>query len=335
MIDPINNKLVAQYPFIEPINNIIKDSYDNMWFIARTILYQYNQANSELIKMPLSKPVFNLIEDKVRNKIWLVGNKGEQAHLLSFSFMTQTFTEEKNNISARFIKSIALDEKNRLWLGSWGDGLYISNASVAEFRKINTNPEGRRFNNVNNSMILDIDIDKNGIAWLSTAYGGVLILYPNKGFRLLSGISETNSIDQNIASLYKDKAGNFFKGKLTEGLFVGAENGKFSKINTIPNTRINCFYEKDNVLFIGTNLGLYLVKNRQFDKAKSFFEGDKITAILLDSHRNLWLGTQQKGLKMTNFDLDPDLKNMKIYTEEEKDRTLDNNRIIPKGKWIA
>lgn len=327
VVDPINNKLVTHYPFIDPINNIIKDSYDDMWFISGSVLYQYNQAKSKLVKFAHPKPVFNLIEDKVRNKIWLVGNSGMQVHLYSFSFKTQKFSDEKNNISARFIKSIALDEKNRLWLGSWGDGLYISDAKVTKFRKINTNPEGRSFNNINNSIILDIDIDKNGIAWLSTAYGGVLMLYPNKGFKLLNSISELNAIDQNIASLYKDRAGNLYKGKLAEGLFVGVENGKFSKISDIPDTRINCFFEKDNLLFIGTNVGLYLVKDRQFNKAKSFFKGDKITAILLDSQRNLWLGTQQKGLKMTNLALDPELKNFKLYTEEEKYRTLDNNRI--------
>lgn len=326
IIDPVNKKLVAHYPFVSEINNIIRDKNDDMWFISGITLHQYNHKTTRLTSFKLSKPVTNLIEDKVRNKIWLVGNSNKKVNLFSYDFNRKTFSEEKINLSARYIKSIALDSKNRLWLGSWGDGLYISNTQITEFSRANTNPEGRLFNSVNNSMILDIDIDKNGIAWLSTAHGGVLILYPNKGFSLLSNTSEVNSIDQNITSIFKDNT-YFYKGKLREGLFVGNENGSFTKINTIPNERINCIYEKNNTLFIGTNGGLFIIKNRQFSQTQNFLKSDKITAILLDSQNNLWIGTQQKGLKMTNLDSDPDMKQIKVYSEEEKNRVLDNNRI--------
>jgi signal transduction histidine kinase/ligand-binding sensor domain-containing protein/CheY-like chemotaxis protein/AraC-like DNA-binding protein len=328
VIDPEEEKLITHYPLNVPVHKIIRDQYDNIWYIGETVLYKYDPSEARLFKFPTKKRMYNLIEDQLRNKLWLVGSSpNNSVFLVSFDFETQELEDHPVNFKARYVKAMALDDKNRLWLGSWGDGLYISDQEITRFERINTNPQGGNFDNVNYSIILDIAIDKNGIAWLATSHGGVLILYPNKGFHLLKPNANYTRIDQNIVSLFKDKSGKLYKGSLTEGLFAQNTDGDFSKIPNIISAKINTFYENENTLFIGTAFGLYIVKDNDFSSVKRFLPTEKVTAILLDSKNRLWLGTQERGLKMIEFKSDPDLKNLKIYSETENHRILDNNRI--------
>ncbi len=328
VLDIQARKLLARYPSVQPVYKITRDEHDNIWYITGSTLHKYDPSEKRLFSFPTKRTMYDLVLDKTRNKIWMVGNAGRKVYLQSFLLDTQTVREEPLALEAAFIKSIVLDQKNRLWLGSWGDGLFISDPAVSRFQKINTNPQGSPFNNVNYSMILDIDIDRNGIAWLSTAHGGVLILYPNKGFNLIADSKSRSDLDHNTISIFKSKRGDLLIGSLTEGLYRRISGGGMEKIPQIANTRINTIYEKGNTLFVGTNQGIYLIKDGNFANAFQAFKSDKITAIHVDSQDNLWIGTQQKGLKMTHYPDDPRLEKCRVYSEEQKGSYfLENNRI--------
>lgn len=327
VVDPVEEKLITHYPMNEPVYKILTDRHENVWFVAGVTLHKFDPSESRLLRFPTGNLFFNIIEDVQRNKLWLVGNLGRNVKLGSFDFESQMIVQHPIELEARFVKSLAIDNKQRLWLGSWGDGLYISDPEITKFEKINTNPQGGNFDNINYSIILDIDIDQNGIAWLATSHGGVLILYPNKGFQLITGNDRENQIDQNIISIFKDNADNLYKGTLTEGLFVRRNENVFQKIPQIVNGKVNTIYQKENTLFIGTSFGLYIVKNQDYSKAFRVLPKEKVTTVLLDSKNRLWIGTQERGLKMTDFEQDPKLQSLKIYSESENQRVLDNNRI--------
>lgn len=233
-----NRKLVARYPAAQPVYKIIRDEHANIWYVTGSLLHKYDPSESRLLRFPTNYTIYDIVYDQKRNKIWMVGNTGRTVHLQSFLLDTQTVREEPISLQADFVKSIALDHKNRIWLGSWGDGLFISNPAVSGFEKITTNPQGSNFNNVSYSMILDIDIDTNGIAWLSTAHGGVLILYPNKGFNFISDSRQSSKIDHNSIAIAQLNAGELLIGTLTEGLYRKKSAGLMEKINAIADTRI-------------------------------------------------------------------------------------------------
>ncbi|WP_169578077.1 hybrid sensor histidine kinase/response regulator transcription factor [Rudanella lutea] len=328
VLDANARKLLAHHPATEPVYKIIRDEHHNIWYISGRMLHKYDPSENRLFDFPTQYIMYDLVQDNVRNKLWMVGNTGPKVHLQSFRFDTQRVQEEPINLEATFMKSIAVDGKGRVWLGSWGDGLFISDVKVTRFQKINTNPQGSMFNNVNYSMILDIDIDPNGIAWLSTAHGGVLILYPNKGFNFMADTRQGGQIDHNTIAIFKTRRGELLIGSLTEGLYRKPADGPMEKISPIADTRINTIYEKDNTLFVGTNRGLYIIKDGNFANAYQAFANDKITAVHLDSQGILWIGSQQRGLKMTRFADDPKLEKCQIYAEEQKGRfALENNRI--------
>ena len=145
---------------------MIRDRFHSIWFISGWTLFKAEAPGSVLVRTPTKFQMFNIVEDSSRNCLWLVGNHGNEVKLYRFDYQTQAVKLLNVNLKAHFIKSAALDSKNRLWLGSWGDGLYISDPDVARFERINTTPGRQQIQNPSHSMILDIDIDRNGIAWL-------------------------------------------------------------------------------------------------------------------------------------------------------------------------
>jgi signal transduction histidine kinase/DNA-binding response OmpR family regulator/ligand-binding sensor domain-containing protein len=321
-------KLLAHYPSAQPIYKIIRDIHDNIWYITSKMLHKYDPSENRRFSFPTQHIMYDLVYDKFRNKLWMVGNAGKKVVLQSFNLNVQAIQDEPVDLEAAFVKSIAIDKKNRIWLGSWGDGLFISDPAVSRFQRINTSPQGSGFKNVNYSMILDIELDPNGIAWLSTAHGGVLILYPNKGFKLITDAQSLAGIDQNTISIYKNQRGELLIGSLTEGLYRRPSGKQIERVSQIASTRINTLYEKDNTLFVGTNLGLYIVKDGNFANAFRAFQNEKVTAIHHDQQGNLWIGTQQRGLKMTHYANDPKLEHCTVFAEEQKGRFfIENNRI--------
>ncbi|WP_373523827.1 hypothetical protein, partial [Aquiflexum sp.] len=162
VFDPNEEKLITHYPMSGPVHKIIRDRYDNIWYIGDTLLHKYDPSEARLFKFPTKNLMYNLIEDVKRNKLWMVGSRSNRVFLEAFDYNTQEISQYPVNFGARYVKAMALDSKNRIWLGSWGDGLYISDPEITKFEKINTNPQGGNFDNINYSIILDIDIDQNG-----------------------------------------------------------------------------------------------------------------------------------------------------------------------------
>lgn len=326
LLDPKSEKVEEHFKFQQPIYNIIRDRFGNIWFLAGAQLNKYDPSEGRLIRFQTGRVHYNLIEDPVRNKIWMIGNEGIKTILSEFDFETQQIQRQATNFEARYILSLGLDKQGRLWIGSWGDGLFISDENLKNFRRVNTNPVGGSDENINYSIILSIDFDENGIAWLGTSHGGVLILYPNKGFSFASLAGSQPISDKNITSLLFSQSGKAYLGTLAEGLYAGNQD-RFNKVEEVVKAKVHTLYEQGEYLFVGTGLGLYVVQNGDFANAQRFFSSQKITAIHLDSKKRLWVGTQQSGLKMTEFLTFPKLDEWVEFEEGSEDFPLENNRI--------
>lgn len=341
VLDPTIEKVEEHFAFKQPVLNIIRDRFGNIWFLSGIELVKFDPSEGRLIRFQTGKVHHNLIEDPVRNKIWLVGNEKTKTVLTSFDFETQQIERKNTDFEARYIHSIGLDKQGRLWIGSWGDGLFISDQNLESFRRVNTSPQGVSEENINYSIILSIDFDENGIAWLGTSHGGVLVLYPNKGFSFTSLASKQNISDKNVTSLLISKTGKTYLGTLAEGLYSDDGDVGFHLENDVFKSKIHTLYEQGGFLFVGTGNGLYVVKNGDFKDAKRYFPNRKITSILLDSKNRLWIGTQQSGLKMTDFSSYPSLESWREFEEGSVENFLENNRIskIKEGKsgeiWIG
>ncbi|HSF45080.1 MAG TPA: ATP-binding protein, partial [Chitinophagaceae bacterium] len=343
-LDTKTRKIVEHFPSGSTIYNMICDTNGTVWFTDAKTLCAYNSQENALKRFPLSFYVYNICEDTARKRIWAVGNNSAKVGLGFLDQLNHAFTAVPLDLEARFLSSIAIDQKMRIWLGSWGNGLFVSDPSVSKFQKVSTSGFTDLISSTNRNAITNIYIDQNGIAWLSTSYGGVLILYPNKGFRNVANNQKQEMRDYNVTAMNSTAGNQLLSGSISLGLYnVGSprEPG-FSRNELLPPSRVNQIYEAASKYFIATNEGLYIFSQGLQRAPERYFPGEKITSVLLTAKQELWAGTQQHGLLKMKFDGKPDTAAATSFNESTTATgQIENDRInkiiqdVQGNLWIA
>jgi signal transduction histidine kinase/DNA-binding response OmpR family regulator/ligand-binding sensor domain-containing protein len=329
-VDPKSRKVLEHFPSGSTIFNIICDSRGTVWFPDGWDLCAYRNGEGSLQRYRQSYNVFNLCEDTVRKRVWTIGNLGADIRLSWFDQMTGTFTQVPTNLTGRFASSIAIDSKMRIWLGSWGNGLYVSDQSVSSFQRINTSGFTGARRNTNHNSITNIYIDAHGILWLSTSYGGVLILYPNKGFRNMANNENNDWRDYNVTAIGGAASNRLLVGSIANGLYdVGSPlQPLFRRNNLVPTTRINQIYQHNGQYLLATREGFYVFPKGLQQAPTRYYPDEKITALLATADNQLWMGTQEHGLLRMPFLMLPDTSQATLFSENAPaPGKLENNRI--------
>ena len=190
------------------------------------------------------------------------------------------FSRNDNNS----ITTIAEDNNNNLWIGTWGKGILIFNKKtklIKQYYYKPDNPSGLNYNR-----IMRILNDNEGTIWVGTFGGGlnkVIISDNSTGSNKnseFSFIHYTNDkknkfslSDNKITSLLEDSEGNLWVGTFSGGLNELPESEK----ETPPEQVKFTIYKKDNA-------------------KKESIGSNSIMAILEDKQNCLWLGTFGNGL---------------------------------------
>jgi signal transduction histidine kinase/ligand-binding sensor domain-containing protein/DNA-binding response OmpR family regulator len=310
VINPNSDKLIKHIKIKSIINCIIKDNNSNIWISYYQTLSKFNTSGENLKNYNLKTNLSDIILDSKRNKIWI--GTATSTKLRYYDFKTQKIDSVEIGVSTEFYKTLSLDAKNRLWIGTWGKGLYRSNDDLTKFSRIElVSPNSGKIN-TNYRTILKIHHDKNNQIWVATANGGVVKLIEGKGFKNVNEIINTGSLngDLNFTAIFKNK-NSLFVGTLNNGLYVGTSFADLKPIPEIGLTKILALYEHDNKLYIGSKTSLYiydlLLKKITFSNKKIV----KATAFHVDNTNTLFIGTQQNGLAIVPL---KDIKSAQAYT---------------------
>ena len=267
-----------------------------------------------------NKRIFSVKE--YDNKFMLLGSENDGLFFVSFEGeILNRYLKEKGNefgVQSNSIWSILCDTKNRIWLGSYNQGLVKFDPNHFKFQFLQNNSESniRPFPLSISSIVKD---NKDRI-WFSSVDNGVYVFDNSNGEyihlndpnnKIAKGF---NSLD--ITSLFIDSQQNIWIASWYDGLYIlrnGAKN--FININTdsIPNklmsNRVVSFSEDSSgVIWIGTFEGglysfdIYSDKLIHYDNQQFIdFELDKgnIRKVTVDTNDNVWLGTR-KGLYRYN-----------------------------------
>lgn len=122
------------------------------------------------------------------------------------------------------------------------------------------------------------------------------------------------------------------------GLWAGLEDGKIRNVETgeeirmeEPGVRITCMAAGSNVIWVGTNMGVYTVSTTQaritdhFTSANSKLESDKINAIYWGPYNTTWIGTDQGVLRVFG-------DKWQVYEKEHRFVGITENS---EGVWLA
>lgn len=283
------------------------------------------------------------------SRLW-IGTEGNGLYCMNLITKEVKHYKAKdfNSISSDFVRSLALDSQNRLWVGTF-TSLDIYDEEKDQFTAyINDRLQEQ---SLSQSSIRSVFKDSQGGMWLGTYFGGINYYHTLKDrFRHLHFMPHRNSLNDNvIGCITKDRDGS---------LWIGTNNGGVNKYN--PTSGIFTYYttkqglgandvkaiyidEATDKVYIGAHTGGLNILHRKTGKIESYtsenslLPDNNVYAILPSNDKGqLWLGTLN-GL--VSFDLSQqkfigiatDVTGKSIEKKRIRDLLLDSKQRL----WIG
>ncbi|MCK5538939.1 MAG: hypothetical protein KAI79_19095, partial [Bacteroidales bacterium] len=243
-LDRVTNRMV-NIPFqtennhkIENIKALVFDEQSETLWVGTFLDGLWYQKKNDKTLRPLN--IFN--QNRIRiyalammDSLLLIGTYGEGF----YTYNTKTRDYEQytpdnntNSISNNRIRSIIVDKKNNVWIGT-RNGLNIFDPKTKTFRRFMFNPNIE--NGISSREIFALKQDNQGIIWIGTGGGGLNKYNPEtnsfENFKIRDGVSGND-----VYGIEEDKNGL---------LWVSTDNG-ITNIDPKQNTYRNYF--RDNEL---------------------------------------------------------------------------------------
>ena len=240
----------------------------------------------------------------------------------------------KNSISSDFVRSLALDAQNRLWIGTF-TSLDVYDESNDSF--VAHISDRLQEQSLSQSSIRSIFKDTQGGMWLGTYYGGVNYYHPMKErFRHIHFTPHRNSLnDDVIGCITEDRSGC---------LWIGTNSGGVNKYNPASDTYayyttrqglgandVKAIYvdEATDKVYIGTHTGGLSIVHRgtgrieNYTTENSSLTDNNVYAILPSADSGqLWIGTLNA---LVSFD--PAQRKFTEITQDADGKPQKKNRI--------
>ncbi|MCY1720267.1 response regulator [Prolixibacteraceae bacterium Z1-6] len=298
------------------INSIVNTMDGRLWLGTSQGLEEVHVESDSLEHHSVGS-IQELWHDKKRNTLWLV--QGSNSGFRKFDLENKTFSRffmpnEVSHLESGNppYESILLDGNDKVWLGTWGIGLFRFDPATEEFSRYPIYPENRGTINKDYDAILDIFEDRNGNIWLGTNGGGVCMLTKKLNFNSVGYHPEPGKglLNTRIMTVIEDKEENLWLGTIGSGLVWSPDRENFYPVEypegiskTSFFTIKNLLEDKDGKIWAGTGSQVYevvfengipkmLVARTQYDNL-SF---QRMIVSFLDANNMLWLGSLQRGL---------------------------------------
>lgn len=273
-------------------------------------IYSIPKATLEKLTPVLDQKQIQAVLQQSPTRLW-VATEGSGLYLINPKTKEVTnyhhSLTDPRSISSNYIRSLALDSQNRLWVGTFND-LNIYHEGNNSFVSYSSNPVEN--GSLSQRSVRSIFMDSQGGMWLGTYFGGLNYYHPLKNrFKSVKRIPYQNSLNDNVVScIVEDKDKN---------LWIGTNDGGLNLFN--PNTRRFTYYtlqeaerergigsnnikavyvdEEKELVYIGTHAGGLNVLHRKSGKMEHYNQknsnliDDNVYAILPDDDGNIWLGT--------------------------------------------
>jgi signal transduction histidine kinase/ligand-binding sensor domain-containing protein/DNA-binding response OmpR family regulator len=238
------------------------------------------------------------------------------------------------------ILDLAVDNQNRLWVATYGDGAYLidfKNESIQHFTANKSDPYALHYNDV-----LALYEDFTNIMWLGTDGAGLSYfdqhlvkfnILTNKQVPVNIHVDVTRAIAVDKNTIWLGTSG---KG-LTRIQLLKPEYNTYTHTNSqLAGDRIMSLLHDKQGLWIGhQNEGLQLLD--RYGNFKNFPDTSDLTIWKIHKAKNglLWLCTRSRGLIL----FDPQTGIMESYTTENSGITSNNIRTVEQGTgnvlWIG
>ena len=316
MFDSKESRFAEDYLSITMRNMITSALYrhDDVIYIGtpKDGLYSYSITQKKLEKVTptLDTKQIQAILQQSPTRIW-VATEGSGLFLINPKTKEiKNYLHSSSNphsISSNYIRSLALDSQNRLWIGTFNN-LNIYQEVSDSFVSYSSSPtqSGR----LSQQSVRSIFMDSQGGMWIGTYFGGLNYYHPIRNrFKNIRRIPYKNSLSDNVVScIVEDKNKNLWIGTNDGGLnlynigkqqFTHYALQKNEHKRGIGSNNIKSVYidEPKSCVYIGTHAGGLTVLHRNSGRMENFNQhnsqlvNENVYAILPDGEGNLLLGT--------------------------------------------
>jgi ligand-binding sensor domain-containing protein/signal transduction histidine kinase/DNA-binding response OmpR family regulator len=329
---------------------LAEDHMGNMWIgTARGLVLYKRQENKFFTFQPnnsgiAGKSIFTLTADSNEN-LWIGVQGGglfsldlRQVHSRppeDFIF-TPISTLGEYDISKRSIVSIYEDKDKNLWVGTFGDGVYMISNVKEKFAKIQT----KQYTNAALSFVqyYGMCYDQNGDLWLGTDGDGIYrSRITGEVIKHYKGNAKSGSLTDNaILSALRDHQNTLWFGSYSKGIFqYDAANDAFvnywytgdQPLSGGNDVRV-IFEDSKHNIWVGTNRGGLCLLDRSTRSYKNVANGTlhsaDIRSIAEDSTGRLWVGCYGDGLHY----FDPATLESRRYFYSPQDDQLKSNVVF-------
>lgn len=282
-------------------------------------IYRFNNFS---IDQGLSQSTALFVLQDSQNSIWV----GTQDGLNRFDGKVFEVISTNNTpgLASNYIHAGIQDNKGNLWFGT-GNGLTFFNAEMDRFETFR--PFDESFS------VEDLALDQHGDIWLVTSNLGVW-KYEVKKNRFLN---KTNVFTTRLGrKIFISQNGHVILSSEEPRLQVYKESsGQFVKIDFTPKypnlpVRVNYLTQvADNIIYLGTNQGIYLLNLRNFRATPAFGNIDEtmgridVTGIEFGLKEEIYVSTSNDGL----LTIQPNGHVVQVVKDEFQRNSLINNEI--------
>jgi len=234
-----------------------------------------------------------------------------------------------NSLSNNTVNSMIEDMDGHLWIGT-DRGLNLLDRNTGEFRIFQFDFHDNK--SLSSNTVWSMALDQEGQLWIGTANGLNRFNASDSTFtRFQLEFDRPGSVsNNNINCLFKDNKGRLWVGT-NQGLNLWvAEDEMFDRMSIAEDETLfgqailSLTMGKDNTLMVGTNLGLFEMKEETLVRSSIPVPSTLgIFALCYDREETLWIGTES-GLYQVLQDKKTVLLNQH---DEDMDKTLSNDRV--------
>lgn len=214
-----------------------------------------------------------------------------------------------NRLSQNSVLAITQDQHGFMWFGTRQGLNRFDSRKVVVYKNIPGNAES-----LSNNYILSLLCDKKGRLWIGTVNGLNRYRPGTDNFQTLAfaaGAKTTNR-DREISCLFEDSRGRIWAGTRNT-LYILNEALELVPFNELAGNRfrfvnINCLYEENGSLLIGSDQGLARIREEgnQFsiqeiynqDAGATKLVDNQVKTIAKDQNGHLWIGTAHRGIHL-------------------------------------
>jgi PAS domain S-box-containing protein len=335
--DKQNDRFIRDPRFSsERIAFIVEDVDKSLWIGALTNIYHldfetdsvvlYSQTDISAGRIRVAGENRAMIISR-RGDVWIGSSNGLHIYDKKKKSFIQIFHDKNklNSLLSNNIRSLLEDNAGRIWIGT--------DAGLDLIENSGKNPTDYVFTHYINSNDLSsitegtiralLEDDEQNL-WIGAENGLDLLdlkTFKNGVRRFLHFRNDPNkqtSLNNNlIYSLFQDRQKNIWIGTYGNGInIIVSIPDKFITYtsesglkNSLSNNQVNCFFEDDDILWIGTGGGLNRY-NRTDGTFKHYFHNpldrktissNNVWSICKDRYGSLWIGTWGGGLNRFDY----------------------------------